>query len=191
MEELTMEMMWKAAEGCDKRFDGLFLYAIQTTGIYCRPSCRSRTPKRENVSFYFHLKEAEAAGFRPCKRCRPDLGGDEYDPDWQTEWTVLRFMEENYQRSIQLADIAEAAGISAYHLNRLLRKRTGVTPRMLIEKIRIQKAEMLLVETDLNCADIAFQTGFQSVSSFYTAFKCTNGMPPGLYRQMRRKTVNV
>lgn len=188
---LSLDIMWKATISCDPTYDGVFFYAVKTTGIFCRPSCKSRIPNDENVSFFSHAEEALKAGYRPCKRCRPDLSLKKYDPfDYILKDTIM-LIENNYVRNMSLHDIASSVGVSRFHLNRIFKERTGYTPRSYLEKVRVKKAKELLLTTNCNSTDIGYQIGYQSISSFYNAFKRSTGFSPRQYRTYHaKKTVN-
>ncbi|MEI3606160.1 bifunctional transcriptional activator/DNA repair enzyme AdaA [Pseudogracilibacillus sp. SE30717A] len=179
---LSEDTMWEATLLCDAAYDGIFFYAVKTTGIFCRPSCKSRVPNGENVSFFGSADEAQRAGYRPCKRCRPDLSYRKYDPfDFILEDT-MRLIKNNYIQNMSLHDIASNVGVSRFHLNRIFKERTGCTPRMYLEKVRVDKAKELLLTTEYNSTQIGYQIGYQSISSFYNAFKRNTGFSPSQFR---------
>ncbi|MFD2132409.1 bifunctional transcriptional activator/DNA repair enzyme AdaA [Pseudogracilibacillus auburnensis] len=178
LNNMSKEIMWEAVVTCDPKYDGEFLYAIKTTGIFCRPSCRSKIPKYKNVSFYTNAEEAQLAGYRPCKRCRPDLSLKNYDPLHSIIKDTKEIIENQYWKNIHLNDIAAKVGVSQFHLTRTFKNRTGYTPRLYLEKIRIRKAQELLMTTTLSSTEIGFQIGYQSMSSFYHAFKRHTGHSP-------------
>ncbi|MDQ0351572.1 AraC family transcriptional regulator of adaptative response / methylphosphotriester-DNA alkyltransferase methyltransferase [Alkalibacillus filiformis] len=175
--------MWEATISCNSAYDGLFFYAVKTTGIFCRPSCKSRVPNRENVSFFSNATNAHKAGYRPCKRCRPDLKSIKtFDPLEKVIEDIKQIIEEKYGQKILLDELASMVGVSPYHLNRLFKNRTGNTPRMYLEQIRVSKAKELLLTTNLNSTEISFKVGFQSMSSFYHAFKRRTGLSPSQFQ---------
>nr|WP_244513435.1 bifunctional transcriptional activator/DNA repair enzyme AdaA [Oceanobacillus limi] len=175
--------MWNATISCSSAYDGLFFYAVKTTGVFCRPSCKSRIPKRENVSFFSNAAEACKMGYRPCKRCRPDLKSIiTYDPIESVIEDTMQAIENNYSQKMTLDEMAAMVGVSPFHLNRLFKDRTGNTPRMYLEKVRITKAKELLVTTTLNSTEIGYQVGYQSISSFYHAFKRGTGLSPSQFQ---------
>ncbi len=188
---LSKDKMWKATISCDPAYDGIFFYAVKTTGIFCRPSCKSRVPNDENVSFFSYAEEAQMAGYRACKRCRPDLSLKKYDPfDFILEDTIL-LIKNNYDQNMSLHDIASSVGVSRFHLNWIFKERTGCTPRRYLEKIRIKKAKELLLATNFNSTEIGYQIGYQSISSFYNAFKQNTGFSPTRFRTYHAEnTVN-
>lgn len=174
---------WQAVECCDNGYDGLFIYGVKTTGIFCRPSCRAKTPVRENVVFFDNWLYAIEAGFRPCKKCRPDK--DFFDPDLDLVKKAKDVFHANYDKPIGLANISKHLGVSANHLLRLFKRHSGVTPKEYITKIRVAKAVDLLGQTDINIIDIAYMTGFKSLSNFYKSFKAQTGCAPSEYRKNR------
>lgn len=179
---LSKDTMWQATVSCDPAYDGIFFYAVRTTGIFCRPSCKSKVPNYENVSFFSNASEAQNAGYRPCKRCRPDLNIKTYNPFESLLEDTKRLIKNNYVQNIPLYEIASRVGVSRFHLNRIFKERTGYTPRLYLEKIRVNEAKELLLTTDLNSTEVGYQTGYQSVSSFYNAFKRNTGLSPNQFR---------
>ncbi|MEJ8303281.1 bifunctional transcriptional activator/DNA repair enzyme AdaA [Saccharibacillus sacchari] len=177
---LSFEEMWERIMACDARYDGLFFTAVKTTRIYCRPSCRSRKPKKQNVEFYVRLNEAEAAGYRPCKRCQPEF---EHSP-WNGFVLQARsFIVEHYRENLLLKDIADHVKLSTYYLERLFKQETNETPRMVLEKVRVDRAAHLLRCSDKSNLDICYESGFHTPSNFYKAFKRHHGCSPGEYRE--------
>src|SRR6266849_717880 len=117
--KVTIEdQYWQAIVERDSRADGTFFVAVRSTGIYCKPSCPSRRPKRENVMFFTSPEEAEQAGYRPCKRCRPRETG-QTDPQVEIAQSVSRYIEQHLEGAISLADLSEQFNISSFHLQRI------------------------------------------------------------------------
>lgn len=174
--------MWNATVQCDSTYDGIFFYAVKTTGIFCRPSCKSKVPNGENVSFFKNADEAQRAGYRPCKRCRPDLILNNYDPLESVLEDTMRLIKNNYAHNMSLHEIASRVGVSRFHLTRVFKERTGCTPRVYLEKVRVKKAKELLLTTVFNSTEIGYQVGYQSISSFYNAFKRNTGFSPSQFR---------
>ncbi|WP_215145472.1 bifunctional transcriptional activator/DNA repair enzyme AdaA [Exiguobacterium qingdaonense] len=177
---LTFEEKWAKILACDATYDGLFYTAVKTTKIYCRPSCRSRKPKKENVDFYETRQEAEERGFRPCKRCQPDV---EHAP-----WDILvqkitAFLVQHYKQPIRLEHIAEYTKLSLFHLERTFTEAAGETPRQRLERIRIDKASYLLRATAMSNLSVCYEVGFQTPSNFYRVFKRIKGCTPNMYRK--------
>src|SRR6478672_7779398 len=128
---INPEQCWKAVEGHDGNFDGAFFFGVMTTGVYCRPSCPSRRPLRQNVRFYQTAGEAERDGLRPCLRCRPAEGSG--DPAAKRIRELCRYLEANPEQAPDLADLAARAGLSRFHLQRSFKAVAGVTPKQYLE----------------------------------------------------------
>lgn len=173
--------MVKIANSCDDSYDGLFFYAVKTTGIFCRPSCKSRIPNKENITFFQTSEEAKRAGFRPCKRCQPDMM--HFDPKMDIINDTKTYIQGHYTENLTLNQIAQNIGISSYYLGRLFKENTSRTPRSYLENIRVRKAVHLLKTTDLSIIDICYEVGFQSASSFYHAFQKQTQYTPQEYRK--------
>lgn len=109
---LSRDTMWKATVQCDPTYDGVFFYAVKTTGKFCWPSCKSKVPNCENVSFFLSANEAQRAGYRPCKRCRPDLNIKMYDPFESVLEDTMRLIKNNYVQNMSLHEIASKVGSS-------------------------------------------------------------------------------
>jgi AraC family transcriptional regulator, regulatory protein of adaptative response / methylphosphotriester-DNA alkyltransferase methyltransferase len=177
---LTFEEMWEKIIACDRKYDGLFFTAVKTTKIYCRPSCRSRKPKKMNVEFYHNINTVEEAGFRPCKRCKPEIG---QSPHVEIVRNTITFLVNHYKQNLTLKDIAEQVGLSPYYLERLFKQETSETPRTYLEKIRTDKAGHLLKSTSLTNLEICYEVGFQSPSNFYKVFRSLKNCSPSEYRK--------
>ncbi|MGI2326935.1 bifunctional transcriptional activator/DNA repair enzyme AdaA [Planococcus sp. YIM B11945] len=176
----SFKEMWEKIIACDRKYDGLFFTAVKTTGIYCRPSCRSRKPKKQNVEFYATLQEAESRGYRACKRCQPEV---ELSPNSEFTRKVISFLLENYRAKLSLEKLSGQIGMSPSYLNRLFKQETGETPRTYLEKVRIDKAANLLKKTNKTNLEICFEAGFQSPSHFYKAFRQLKNFSPSEYRK--------
>jgi AraC family transcriptional regulator, regulatory protein of adaptative response / methylated-DNA-[protein]-cysteine methyltransferase len=174
------EERWQAVKRRDPAFDGKFLFAVRTTGIYCRPSCASRPAKRENVSFFETAAYAEKAGYRACKRCRPDKLGA---PDPQLE-AVKRACEriEQAEEAPKLAELAVSVGLSPYHFHRVFKAITGVTPKAYAAQTRAGRAADGL-RTAETVTDAIYDAGFNSSSRFYESTDARLGMTPGAVRR--------
>ena len=177
---LSFEEKWEKIIACDRKYDGLFFTAVKTTKIYCRPSCRSRKPKKINVEFYDDITEVENAGFRACKRCQPEI---EFSPHMVVVKEVIAFLINHYKQDLILKDIADHVGLSPFYLERLFKQETAETPRTYLEKIRIDKAAYLLKSTALTNLEICYEVGFQSTSTFYKAFRTVKQCSPSEYRR--------
>ena len=172
--------MWKAAVECDNEYDGKFFYAVKTVGVYCRPSCKSRTPLRKNVRFFEKNEDAEKAGFRPCKRCRPDL--PDYAPMLALAEKTKRLIDGYFHERERLATDMKRLGISANHLTAVFKRHYGLSPLGYLNQKRCEHAKKLLAETDQPIIDVASEIGFDSLSAFYAFFKRRTGTTPKNYR---------
>src|SRR5271157_1081420 len=177
---LEEDRLWEAVRRRDKAFDGKFLFAVRTTGVYCRPSCASRAAKRENVSFYSSAGAAERAGYRACKRCRPDKLGA---PDPKVE-AVKRACERiaAAEESPSLGDLAARAGMSPFHFHRVFKKVTGVTPKAYAAQMQARRAADGL-RTAETVTEAIYDAGFNSSSRFYETAAARLGMTPTAVRR--------
>jgi AraC family transcriptional regulator, regulatory protein of adaptative response / methylated-DNA-[protein]-cysteine methyltransferase len=170
---------WTAVVARDSQADGEFVYAVRTTGVYCRPSCGSRTARPENVEFHANAAEAERAGFRPCKRCRPnDTARGAAQSALIAE--LCRYIEGADQPP-SLDMLARRAGVSAYHLHRVFKAVTGVTPRQYSEAHRSRRIRTEL-GTSRTVTDAIYGAGFNSSGRFYDQAAALLGMTPTRYR---------
>lgn len=181
--KLTFEEMWEKIIACDSKYDGLFFTAVKTTKIYCRPSCRSRKPKKINVDFYYSIHEVESAGYRACKRCQPAA---DHSPHRELVKKVTAFLVNEYKQKLELQDISNHVGVSTFYLERLFKQETSETPRTYLEKIRVDKAAYLLKNTDQTNLEICYEVGFQSPSNFYRVFRRLKNCSPSEYRSQTR-----
>jgi AraC family transcriptional regulator, regulatory protein of adaptative response / methylphosphotriester-DNA alkyltransferase methyltransferase len=172
---LSFDEMWGKIIACDHKYDGLFFMAVKTTKIYCRPSCRSRKPKKVNVEFYNDIKTVEDAGFRACKRCQPEA---DHSPQIEIVRNVVTFLVNHYNQKLELQDIANHVGLSSFYLERVFKQETAETPRTYLEKIRVDKAAYLLATTDRTNLEICYEVGFQSPSNFYKVFRRLKNSSP-------------
>lgn len=175
------EELWHAIVNCETTFDGEFFYGVITTRIFCRPSCRSRTPIRENVRIFSSVDEALLTGFRPCKRCRPDEYG--LGPDEELVQAAKQIVNQHFEEPLTLDILAAELCISPYHLHRVFRRSTGTTPGDYILHTRIESAkEALRIEPQRTITDIALAVGFLSASHFSTVFQRKTGQTPTDFR---------
>src|SRR5688572_5685942 len=170
----------------DPRFDGLFFTAVTSTRIYCRPVCPAPTPKRENITYYGHAAAAEAAGFRPCLRCRPELSPGE--GAWRrgdaAVARALKLIDEGLLADQPLAALAERVGVGERQLRRLFVERLGAPPIGVHGTRRLLFAKQLLTETRLPITEVAMAAGFGSLRRFNTTFREAYRMAP---RDLRRR----
>ncbi|HEY4629747.1 MAG TPA: AlkA N-terminal domain-containing protein [Blastococcus sp.] len=165
---LDAERCYRAVAGRDARFDGWFFTAVHTTGIYCRPSCPARTPLARNVSFFTTAAAAQGAGFRACRRCRPDAvpGSPEWDVRADVVARAMRLIADGEVERSGVPGLAVRLGYSERQLHRLLVAELGVGPLALARAQRAQTARLLIETTDLPMADVAFAAGFASIRQF-------------------------
>ncbi|MFC4115529.1 AlkA N-terminal domain-containing protein [Nonomuraea zeae] len=182
--ELDFDSCYRAVSARDSRFDGRFYTAVTTTRIYCRPICPARTPSSRNVRFYRHAASAEAAGFRPCKRCRPELSPG--DPGWDLRGDLigraLRLIDDGAADEQGVAGLATRLHITERHLHRLFVAELGVGPLAVARTKRLLLAKQLLTETRLPVTEVAFAAGFGSVRQFNATMRETYGFTPSELR---------
>src|SRR3954469_108052 len=176
---------YRAVSSRDARFDGRFVTAVRTTGIYCRPSCPAQTPKRENVSFFPRPAAAAAAGYRACKRCRPDAapGSPEWDVRGDLAARALRGIEAGVVDAEGIPGLARRLNVSERHLHRVLVAEVGVGPLALARTRRAQTARVLIEHTALSLSTVAFSAGFASIRQFNDVMRAEFGCPPGELRR--------
>jgi len=184
--ELDPDICYRALTARDARFDGRLFVGVKTTGIYCRPICPARTPKRENVTFYPTASAAQDAGFRPCLRCRPesspDLGA------WRgTSNTVSRALTLIEAGALDEGDVdalAARLGVGERHLRRLFRQHVGAAPIAVAQTRRVLLAKQLIHETRLPMTEVALASGFGSVRRFNETFQALYRRPPAALRRL-------
>ena len=182
---LTEEEKWKAAFACDEAYDGRFYYGVKTTGIFCRPSCKSKSPKRENVEFFDTAEQARDSGLRPCKRCRPDLL--EFQPQKENGEKIKAVYDLYFSDHNRLKEELKKLGLSRNRIIQLFQNQYEKTPMEYLNGLRIDRAKELLANTPDNVLTIALQSGFESLSAFYTQFRRVTGVSPNEYREGRKK----
>jgi AraC family transcriptional regulator of adaptative response / DNA-3-methyladenine glycosylase II len=181
-----------ALKARDARFDGRFFTGVTSTGIYCRPVCRVRTPKLENCRFFHHAAQAEGAGFRPCLRCRPELAPHSVAWSIQDATSILvqhavRLLDEPEawrDESPSVEQLAQRLGVSDRHVRRIFETHLGVSPVQYLQTRRLLTAKQLLADTDLPIAQIALISGYASLRRFNAAFAEHYGLNP---TQLRRE----
>ncbi len=178
---------WRAIESRDPRFDGRFFTGVVTTGIYCRPICPAKTPRRENVRIFACAAAAESEGFRPCRRCRPETAPG--SPAWlgtsSTVSRALRLIEDGALDSAGVDALAARLGIGDRHLRRLFDEHVGASPIAVAGTRRVHFARLLLDSSGLSIAAIAAAAGFASTRRFQTAFRATFGRSASSVRARR------
>jgi len=183
---IDSERLWRAVEAKDPRFDGWVFCGVTSTGIYCRPSCPARTPKREHVRFYPTAAAAQGAGFRACKRCRPDAtpGSPEWDLRADLVGRAMRLINDGVVDREGVRGLASRLGYTERHLHRQLLAAVGAGPLALARAQRAQTARILLETTSMAITGIAFAAGFQSVRQFNATVREVFAMSP---RELRRR----
>lgn len=177
-ETLSDEECFRALEERDASFDGVFIAAVTSTGVYCRPSCPSRKPLRKHVRFFPDTKSAREAGFRACKRCDPD----QHEYEARLIEQVCRYIEDHIDQSLTLAQLGEHAGLSASHLQRVFKKITGISPREYTEAYRLDRFKYR-VRQGRSVTDSLYAAGYGSSSRLYEQAPTRLGMTPATYQR--------
>lgn len=187
MNTLDAESCWRALRTHDARFDGRFFVGVASTGIYCRPICPARPPKREHCTFHPSAAAAEGAGFRPCLRCRPELapGFSPADAPRRLAYAAAIWLEEGNPATLER--LAKRLTVTPRHLRRVFTAEFGVSPVAYAQTQRLLSAKRLLTDTDLPVTDVAHASGFRSLRRFQSAFRERYRLAPsGLRRQSAR-----
>lgn len=177
---------WLAIKDCDKKYDGVFFYALKTTKTVCRPSCTARTPNPKNIVIFYSVEAAVKQGFRPCNRCRADF------MDWQGAREELsskakEYIEINYAEKFSLREIAKKLYIDPSYLLRAFKYTTGHTLLWYQNYIRIKIAQEMLINTKLSVSFISDNVGYNSISHFSRVFKKLTSYSPTAYRSICNK----
>lgn len=188
---LHPDACYLALKARDARFDGTFFTGVTTTGIYCRPVCKVRTPRPENCRFFALAAQAESAGFRPCLRCRPELAPQALRWSTQDASAVLaqqaaRLLDEPEAWTAQPPSaeaVARRLGISDRHLRRIFEAQLGVSPLQYLQTRRLLNAKQLLADTRMPVTEVALVSGFASVRRFNAAFTAHYGLSPSALRR--------
>lgn len=187
---LDQDACYEALKAHDARFDGRFFVGVSSTGIYCRPVCTAKRPKRENCTFFATAAEAEAAGYRPCLQCRPELtpGMAPVDSERTLAKRAAAYLKEHCSAHLNLEATAAKLGYTSRHLRRAFLDEFGVTPSQYLQTCRLLLAKQLLTSTALPVAQVAKASGFGSVRTFNEAFKKQYHLKPS---SMRRRVRNA
>jgi AraC family transcriptional regulator of adaptative response / DNA-3-methyladenine glycosylase II len=181
---LDFDSCYRAVTSRDSRFDGRFFTGVTSTGIYCRPICPARTPARRNVRFFPAAAAAEGAGFRPCKRCRPEASPG--SPDWDVRGDLigraLRLIDDGLVDEQGVRGLARRLAVTERHLHRLFVAELGAPPLAVARNRRLQLARRLLTETAIPVTDVAFASGFGSVRQFNASMRESYGQAPSELR---------
>ena len=183
--DLDRKLCYIALKSHDSRFDGRFFVGISSTGIYCRPVCRVRTPLEKNCTFYPSAAAAEVAGYRPCMKCRPELapGHASVDATAGLARKAAKIIEENRLIESDMSELAAILGITDRHLRRVFATEFGVAPVQYLQTCRLLLAKNLLTDTNISITRIALSAGFGSIRRFNALFKTKYKLTPGDFRR--------
>ena len=173
------DQLWQAVVAKDARFDGQFVFAVSSTGVYCRPSCPSRRAHRERVKFFELPEAAEQAGFRACLRCQPRRARI-MDPQVELVQRVCRLLNSNESESLKLAELATQAGVSQFHLQRTFKRVMGISPRQYLAARKIDNFKTLVRKGESVTTSL-YESGFNSSSRLYEHAAEELGMTPATY----------
>ncbi len=181
--EMMTDEKWQAIINNDTAYNNQFFYAVKSTGIFCKPSCKSRVPKKENVYIFQNAEQALRANFRPCKRCKPT---NENLPD--SEWVdlITEYIDQHFTEKLTLDSLASICHGSPYHMHRTFKKIKGITPVEYIQQVRVHAAKKYLIQTKKAIGDIAICVGMTNTPYFITLFKKKTGLTPAQFRQMNK-----
>ena len=178
--KMAEEQHWDAVVARDAAQDGEFVFAVASTGVYCRPSCPARRPRRENVTFFSHPEQAESAGFRACLRCRPrSISGN---PQSDLAKQICRYIEQHLDEPVTLARLGKAFRQSPFHLQRRFKAALGITPREYADSCRLRQLKRSLQAGD-NVTRAMYDAGYGSSSRLYEKTASQLGMTPDKYRR--------
>jgi len=175
------ERRWQAVLGREAAMDGRFVYAVRSTGIYCRPTCPSRRPRRDQVMFFARPGAAEQAGFRACQRCRPSAKKLE-NPQADIAERACRIIEAHLDQAPTLSDLGAQLGLSPFHLQRIFKRAIGITPRQYADACRIDRLKARLKQGD-NVTTALYEAGYGSSSRLYEQAPARLGMTPATYQR--------
>jgi len=171
---------WQAVVGRNPQADGVFVYAVKTTGVYCRPSCPSRTAKRENVEYFESNEQAAAAGYRACKRCRPE-SLSQAQRRQALAIQACRAIEQS-DSPLLLTELARQAGLSPHHFHRIFKETMGLTPKDYYKSVRAGRVAASL-QAAPSVTEAIYAAGFNSTGRFYEESAALLGMAPSAYRK--------
>jgi len=175
------ETYWQAVLTRDKHSDGTFVYAVRSTGIYCNPSCAARRPRREQVVFFPQPEAAEQAGYRACRRCRPQEASV-YQLQLEVVQHACHYIETHLEGPLTLEALGKEVSVSPYHLQRIFKRIMGITPRQYAQAYRLGQLKQQLKEGE-TVTTALYNTGYGSSSRLYEQAPAQLGMTPAAYRQ--------
>ena len=183
MEAMAQKLWREAVRARDKRFDGTFVYGVRSTGVYCRPSCSARRPRQDQVVFFQMPEAAERAGFRPCRRCRPNEAVIQ-DPRVKVVQRLCRYIEkyDSPDQPLTLANMSGHVHVSPNHLQRIFKHMMGISPRQYAEARRLHRLKRLIKKGETVTRAI-YEAGYGSSSRLYEGVSTRMGMTPGAYRR--------
>ena len=177
---MNLDEYWRAVASRDANHDGAFVFAVSTTGVYCRPSCPSRRPRRENTAFYRTCEAAERAGYRACLRCRPKSLGAERPS--RLVQSICRYIERHLDDPLTLAVLGNEFKMSPFHLQRIFKSAVGVSPKQYADSCRMKLVKQRLQEGH-NVTRALYDAGYSSSSRLYERTASQLGMTPDKYRR--------
>jgi AraC family transcriptional regulator of adaptative response/methylated-DNA-[protein]-cysteine methyltransferase len=180
MTPMPQKKWWEAVLARDASYDGDFFFAVSSTGVYCRPSCAAKRPRRENVAFFRRPEEAERAGYRACLRCRPKVAGR--SPQTETVRQICRFIEQHLDEPVTLERLGEEFGQSPFHLQRTFKKALGITPKAYADSCRMGLLKRNL-QAGRTVTHAMYDAGYSSSSRLYERTASQLGMTPDKYRR--------
>jgi AraC family transcriptional regulator of adaptative response / DNA-3-methyladenine glycosylase II len=188
---LNPEHCYQAVLTRDARFDGRFFVAVKTTRIYCRPICRVKTPMRKNCEFFPYAAAAEVAGYRPCKRCRPELapGRSLMEVSSQQARNAAYYISQDFLSEHSLAELADKLGITDRQMRRVFRDEFGVSPVEFSQTQRLLLAKQLLTDSAMPVISVAYASGFKSLRRFNALLKERYRLSPTAFRKQQKKEV--
>lgn len=181
----TRTEMWGAFMARDTRYDGRFIVAVRSTGVFCRPTCTCRRPRPERVEYFPSADAAAGAGYRPCKRCRPELAGGPAEAERRFVERALAVMRARLGEPLTLGGLAAALAASPSAVSRRFRAADGRTPMRALADLRAERAEALLRDPRLTVLEAGLAAGFGSQSAFARAFRRRAGLAPAEWRRAR------
>ncbi|NOU96716.1 helix-turn-helix domain-containing protein [Paenibacillus sp. LMG 31456] len=185
MDQKLFDLVYESVVNRESTYEGIYYTGVRTTKIVCRPTCRAKIPLAINVTFYRSLEDALHAGFRPCKRCKPEENGA-LRPDAALAAQVDSIIETQYHDKLTLPQLAVSLAISPYHLQRTYKQVTGYSPAEKTERVRLRHAQRLLLESSATIAEIGAAVGYGSPSHFASWFCRRTGISPTAYRNGQR-----